>query len=358
MKVLMINTVPYVNAGMSVIILNYYKNLKDEVTFDFIVNDFIEQHFFDLIDSEKCKVFILPHRKRKIFSYIKNLRKIAKIESYDIIHIHGNSSLMAIDQFALKNATRAKILVHCHGSQSDYGIFEKLTRNYFHKNYDKAITVELEASYLFNGKEHKVLNNGIDVEKYCFDESKRRKMRQELEFENNTVLLHVGRMNTQKNHKYLIDVFNYYLKKDPNSKLILIGSGELEKEVLAQVRQLELSKSISFIGDVEDTSPWYSIADVFVFPSTFEPFGLVAVEAQANLLPCVFSDRVSEKVKVIDNVTYLPIGKENINEWVKSISVFANIRKSQFDQELDDRILQYDIAYSAKRLKEIYEQML
>jgi len=357
MKVLVINTDVFKQNGMSTIIMNYYHQLKKKISLDFTSIGEMDFFFQEQI-AKKTNVYLLPPRKKKVLSYILELRKVVKENNYDIIHIHGNSSLMAIEQFAIKNMGNFKVIVHCHGSQSNYGFIEKFTRKYFCKHYDKAITVELEKSYLFNEGEYEVLNNGIVMEKYYFDERKRNKLRSDFGLDDCTVLLHVGRMNNQKNHMYLLKMFKDYLNMDCDAKLILIGSGMHENKIINKISDLEITDSVILLGDVEEVFNWYSVADVFVFPSLYEPFGLVAIEAQVNSLPCVFSNKVSQKIQVTDFVAYLPIEEKDIGQWVKLISEFKLLRKDQLRFELNNLMLQFDITHSANKLLSIYEKLM
>jgi len=339
---------------MSAIILDYYKQLKNNFQFDFVINEFIESHFLNQLD-EKTHIYKLSNRKRRLFEYIVKLRNIIKENKYDIIHIHGNSSLMAIELFACSHS-KSKMIVHCHGTQSDYGFLEKLTRNYFFRHYHQAITVELEKSYLFAEKEHTVLLNGIDVNKYKFSLENRLQIRQSLKIENNTVLLHVGRMNRSKNHLFLLNVFSDYLSMDPTALLILIGDGPLKNEVVDEIRKLDIENQVKLIGLVENTSDWYSAADIFLLPSNFESFGLVAVEAQVNGLPCIFSENVSKKVKISERVTYLETN--NTFKWIETILDYSKKKRPQFFNQVAEDYLKYDISASANKLKEIYLRLI
>ena len=353
MKVLVINTVPFLNNGMSAIILNYYRQLKKDFKFYFVVNHFIEDYFFNYL-QEGAEVSILPNRKKTPIKYMIALRKIIRYNDFEIIHIHGNSSLMAMELLALSKVTKAKVIVHCHGSESKYEKIEKFTRNYFYKNYDKALTVELDKSFLFEGKEHEVIPNGIDVRKFQFSEQSRFTIRNTLHLRQETVLIHVGRMNYQKNHFFLLKVFGEYLKLDASAKLILVGDGKFRDEIEATLQEMNILDSVVFTGNVTNVFEYYSAADVFLLPSTFEPFGLVAIEAQANGLPCIFSEKVSSCVKVSESIQYLGINEEDILNWVSEILKYSFMRKEGKHNNPTKNIAQYDIINSSYRLKQIY----
>jgi len=342
---------------MSQIILEYYETLKNKVSFDIVTHSLFEEQYKNRV-SENSKIFILPSRKKKTLKYISRLRTIIKQESYDIIHIHGNSALMSIELKAIRKFTNAKIIVHCHGSQSNYGKLERLLRSYFYKNYDKAITVELDESYLFKGKPHEKILNGINLKNYEFQEINKDIIANEFDIKNHTVLLHVGRFNEGKNHKFLIKVFQEYLLIERTAKLFLVGDGPLKNDLIAEVKKLGLSKAIVFVGEYSQVEKWYSASDVFLFPSLHEAFGLVAIEAQANGLPCVFSTSVPRQVKVNENVEFCGISDEDVKEWLTQIHKFSKLRKNKLTSKINPEINKYDIKSSSNRLLNIYHELI
>ena len=113
---------------------------------------------------------------------------------------------------------------------------------------------DLAAEYTFGEKcfrngSVKKLNNGIDLSVYKFDEKARKAIRNEYEITEDTeVLGHIGRFNQQKNHIFLIDIFNNYHKMKPNSKLLLVGNGELIEKVHKYVKNLGLDEYVIFAG--------------------------------------------------------------------------------------------------------------
>lgn len=80
-----------------------------------------------------------------------------------------------------------------------------------------------------------IISNAIDVEKYCFDDVKRKKLRRDLKWEENYIIGNIGRLHFQKNQMFILDIFEKLIKKEPKVRLILIGDGEdrtkLEKEI-------------------------------------------------------------------------------------------------------------------------------
>ena len=202
----------------------------------------------------------------------------------------------------------------------------------FSKRYatDYFACSELAGRYLFGNKafdrgEVKIIHNAIDVDKFKFDEAARKKLRQEFGIKDSTVVIgHVGRFVQQKNHTFLVDVFKEYHKKNPDSKLLLVGSGPLEDEIKKKVERLDLEDSVLFLGQRDDINKLYSVMDVFCLPSLYEGLPVVGIEAQATGLPTIFSNRISKEVIVSSYAKIVSIQDtgfciEKINKTTRSI---------------------------------------
>jgi len=106
-----------------------------------------------------------------------------------------------------------------------------------------------------------------------FSQDDRKKIRDELEISDETIVLgHVGRFYDQKNHSFIIDVFEQYEKVNSNTVLLLVGDGELIKEVKAKVFSRGLSDKVKFLGLRNDVHRILQGFDVFLLPSKFEGF--------------------------------------------------------------------------------------
>ena len=92
-----------------------------------------------------------------------------------------------------------------------------------------------------------ILNNAIDLSKFKYNEEVRKNKRKELEIDDDTFVIgHIGRFVQQKNHTFLIDVFNEVQKKKANAKLILVGQGPLKDEIENKVKNLNLENKVVF----------------------------------------------------------------------------------------------------------------
>lgn len=148
---------------------------------------------------------------------------------------------------------------------------------------------------------------GIDTERFAFSRERREVCRKKLALEGNFVLGHVGVINKQKNHRFLLDVFREIAGRNSCARLLLVGDGILEKEIRQQVKQYGLEQKVIFTGRTDRVSEYLCAMDVFVLPSVYEGMPATVVEAQASGLPCVVSDQVTPEVKLTENVSFLPL---------------------------------------------------
>lgn len=95
------------------------------------------------------------------------------------------------------------------------------------------------------------------------------------------VILYVGRLVEVKNVSLLLKAFHDVIGKSSEVRLFIVGDGELQAELKRQVRIDALIHSIQFVGKQEglDLLAYYNIAQIFVLPSIYEPFGTVINEA-------------------------------------------------------------------------------
>jgi len=130
-----------------------------------------------------------------------------------------------------------------------------------------------------------VIPPGINLEKF-YPSKKDINLLKELNIPNNCkIILTVCRLSFEKNIETLIKAFKKISKE--NLFLIIVGKGDQKRYLEKLVKKLNLSKKVIFTGERKDIERFYSIADLFVLPSTYEGFGLVYLEAMASGVPCI-----------------------------------------------------------------------
>lgn len=353
LKILVINTIHFDLNGMSSVIMNYYKNMSNKrVKFDFIVNKYIDNSYYEDITKRGDHIYIL-NRNHNPVHYIRFIRSLDYMNKYDIVHIHGNSATMELELFALKNSSSCKI-VHSHGVNTQHPMIHKLLYPSFSKSYNIAFAASKSSGeWLFKDKKYEIINNGIDTDKFKYNSNLRKKMRDRYNLNGYFALLHVGSFTEQKNHNFLIELFYLYQKKHVHSKLILIGEGKLKKEILRKAKKLGILSKVLFIGNYNKVIDFYSCSDCLLFPSKFEPFGIVPLEAQCAGLPCIVSNVLPRGINVTGNVKFLQL---NINDWLTALEKLSPFseqkRKGNYCEDVKDN--GYDIHDNAAYLNDFF----
>ena len=166
------------------------------------------------------------------------------------------------------------------------------------------------------------------------------------------VVGHVGRFSDQKNHSYLLNVFQEIAKANSCSKLLLVGDGELRSSIEETVDKLCLRDKVILTGVRSDVNELMMAMDVMVFPSKYEGLPVTLVEAQCTGLPCVISDRVPSDSILIDELIQVRSLEDDISDWADTaINCNCDDRLSCADKV---KAAGFDIEESAKWLEEFY----
>ena len=354
MKVLVVCTVPFEINGIVNVIMNYYTNMKSKgVEFDFAVHTSVDERLCKKIRDNGDKIFILPNRKKNVYSYIRQLQRILKDGKYDIMHVHGNSALMEIELFAARK-NEVKKIVHANNTQCTYKILNRLLYDRFMKSYDHALACSQAAGkWLYKDRDFMVFNDSIDARNYGFSTEKRRSMRKKLNISDKALAIgHAGQFSAVKNQEYLLSVLEDLVKRKEEAVLLLVGDGEQRHYIEQKAKELNIYERVIFTGITDKVQDYMQAMDVFAMPSIHEGLPLVGVEAQAAGLPCVFSDVITREMKMTEPVEFLPINIE-ASVWAEHI---LKLSKSP-DREKGVKCIQevgYDIKENASKLLEFY----
>lgn len=351
--------------GVQNVLKNYYANMNQkDYIFDFVVMGTEVGELEEWFRSRGSHVYHVTPRSDSLRKNTKELKKIIKRGSYDVVHCHQDyKSLIAII-IAKLHGVRTRI-VHCHQAFPKESAPKRMIRilsiwliKYFANVFigcgEDAAKWLYGERMLKNGKVI-ILNNAIDLEKYAFSEEKRKQIQLKLGLENKLVLGNVARITEVKNHKLLVDVFAKFHRHNEQSVLLLAGDGELMDEIKGYCSSLGLSESVIFLGVRSDVHELLSVIDVFILTSRSEGVALVTIEVQANGLPAVLSPFVTRKAGLQKNILFVPENDyENTEAWCSVIEKVLDIGRLN-----DVTVLTragYDIRQEAKKLEKIYEK--
>lgn len=362
-KILIVNTVRFRLNGITSVILNYYRNMdKSDMQIDFVVINEISSEYRQELESNGAKIFYLP-RKKNPLKYQVELFKIIKQNKYDIIHIHGNSSMMLLETLPAKLGGIPVRIVHSHNTTCTHMLLHKILNPLFKCTYTHAFACGEEAGkWLFGNSNFTIIKNGIDLKKYSYNEEIRNIYRKKICATNRIVIGHVGNFIEQKNHSFLIDVFNDLVSKNPNYLLLLISDGALMEQIKEKVRNLNLDNNVIFLGKTTEVQNYLQAMDIFILPSLYEGLPVVLIEAQANGLPCLVSDKVSKESNLTDSLKFIPIDNksiwvENLIEVSSKLDIYNRFKKCE-EYQMKISKNGYDISNNANSIKKMYFQFM
>jgi len=347
--------------GVEAVIMNYYRHIdKNKIQFDFVVHKGAVKSFVDEAKSMGAKVYEVTPYTENIFKFTCEIYRIIKKERYQIVHSNMNS-LSAFPLFAAYIAGVEVRILHNHTTDNKAeGLrtwVKRLLRPFakiFANQYWACSNLAAEWMYgkkaIANNKVT-IINNAIDLEQFKFNEQVRIRLRKELGLENCFVVGHVGRFMQQKNHCFLIDVFNKLVQQKQDARLLLIGDGPLKNEIEERVKKLELTEKVVFLGVRTDVASLYNVMDVFVLPSLYEGLGMVVVEAQVNGLPVLVSEAVPNEAKVNCNINFCNLNKPPAY-WRNSIIQISKKERFKSSMIVDNN--NFDIRYESRNIEKIY----
>jgi len=329
-KILIITTTPLTSDGITKVEFDVIKYLKEDAEL-FLANSFgFDNAYGDILSKEGVKTYLLP-KKKDLFAYYSEIKKIIIDEQIDVVYIHGNSSMMIKEVVPAKKVGAKHVITHCHNTHSDFPLFHHLVKPIFSRlKFDKVGCSELAGVWAYGSNNFEVIKNGIDANKFKFRQEKREKARKELGVDENFVIGHVGRYSKRKNQLFLIDIFVEYMKKIPDARLLLIGEGEEEENLHQKVENLGISDSVIFIKPSNHVEDYMCAMDTMIMPSLYEGLCLVALEAQANGLNLIVSSDFAEETFVTDLIHSVSL-KSDIEDWILYIGPSKN-REKYYDK--------------------------
>ena len=346
--------------GLETMIMNYYRNIdRKKIQFDFLVHRGYRASYDDEIESYGGKIYRLSRLIPWSKNYIRMLDAFFQEHpEYKIVHVHQDCLSGVILKVAEKNGVPIRI-AHSHNSSQNKNL--KYLIKLWYKRWIPKYATQLLAcgkeagDWMFEGQPYQVLNNAIDAKKYKYDLKIREKMRQQLQISGDTkVIGHVGRFSEPKNHSFLIDIFQCIHEENKNTKLLLVGDGELYNQIQEKVKKYGLEEAVIFTGVRADVTDLMQAMDVFLFPSLYEGLPLTLIEAQAAGLPCIISDKVPIECAITNLVQQVSLNSDK-KKWASVVLETTCERKEMY---LEICEAGFDIRKNVCKLQEMYIRLL
>ncbi|QOQ78665.1 glycosyltransferase [Aerococcus urinaeequi] len=290
--------------------------------------------FYQELKARGCEFHFVTERSKNPRKNKNEIREILLSSNYDIVHCNLNSLSYITPALEAINCGIPTI-VHSRNAGIRNSIKSRILHKInFHRiakdNITKLAVSRVAGEWMFGKNQNfTVINNGVDINKFKFDKDARAAIRDELSIEPDEYLVaHTGALRDQKNHKFILDIFEQFHNIRKKSKLLLVGSGELEGEITTKIKKLNLEKSVIMLGNRSDIPNILSGSDAYLFPSLYEGFPNSVIEAETSGLPTLMSDTITDEVIVNKNARQLSLSNTAKN-WAETLVKLVDSTKER-----------------------------
>ncbi len=341
---------------------------REKVNFDYLVYRDEEEFWEEQVRAFGGKKLVADNTRAgsqasRFFLKFFRALGVLKKEKARVVHINAPAPYDCLVGAAARLAGARAVILHAHNSRLKksgvrYRLFQDLCRLCFPLcgNYYFACS-DLAGEFFFGKRLRdrvRYVKNGIDTEKFRFDEAVRLEMRERYQVGDSLVLGSIGRFCEQKNQRFLLEIFAELLKIRSDVWFVLIGQGELEGELMRLADTQGLQARLLHIASTDRVPDYLCMMDGFLLPSLYEGLPVVGVEAQAAGLACIFSDSVTREASLTDRAYFLSLG-HSADEWARFAAAAAEIDKENRSVYADRvREAGYEIKDTAKWLQEFY----
>ena len=352
----------------------FLKNFKDENYENVLI---VSQDYENKLDKFRNIVndiyVINMTREIKLKQDIKTtlqVRKLLKKIKPDILYLHS-SKAGAYGRIAMLFNRKVKILYNAHGwyFNADMStkkkkiiiLIEKILAlrankiiNISKSEYDSALKYKIAPE-----RKMCVIENGIDFTKFEGCDKYREETRKKYNIGDNEIVIGVvGRLSEQKDPMTTIKAFNEVYKENRNVRLMYVGSGELEDEVMKYAKENNLQHLVTITGWVDNTERYIPAFDIAILPSKWEGFGLAIIEYMACDKPIVASNVGGISNIIKDEKCGLLCNKNDYKNLSKKVlTLIGNNEKSkEFVKSNNKNKNKYDIKELIKKHQKLFEE--
>ncbi len=318
--------------GAETMLMNLYRKIdRQKYKFDFLVyvTDDKKADYEDEILQNGDQIIKLDrNRVKNPILFYHDLNHVMKNSGYTCVHAHTlfNSGIVMYASYHNHIPVR---ITHSHSSGNmkrdtlinrTYFKFAKYLITKYSTNY---IACDLKSGeYLFGeGFRGPILHNGIDLNRFCYEENVEENKYQYLRDENILKLAVIGSFYEVKNHIFLLPIAEKLKEKGIKFKLYFAGRGPLQKMLEEKVKELHLENEIIFLGIVDQVEKFLKNIDLILMPSLYEGVPVSLIEAQAAGVPAIISENISRDVDMeLGLLNFVTIDSDK--QWLEEIVRF------------------------------------
>lgn len=323
-------------------------------------------HKYTRTIKEANKVYYVSAINKNPLKYFVDIVKFYKYHNYDIIHVNECTAKLFVYCWPCIFVKKTKLIVHSHSGNGKKSLSHMILKKWQNSVADEFWSCSKEATQWMFGKKGskkklvKMINNGINVKKYLYSPSIRSIYRNKLDIGTKTTVIgSIARFETQKNHAFIINIFNNYLKTHPNSLLILVGNGSLKENIINKTIELGIKKNVLYLGNRDDIPELLQTFDVLLMPSFYEGLPFVGLESQAAGVPIVASDTVDKGLKITNLIHFLSLNA-NMSEWLNAIDNAITHNNRNEDQDYIKKSFlnaHYDLNETIRYIEKSYNEL-
>ena len=305
----------------------------------------------------------------------KAVALVAEGEDFDLIHAHD--WLVAYAGRGLKHAFRKPLVATVHATEwgRNNGLHNELQRYISSVEWwltfeawrviccSRYMFGELQRIFQLPANKLRIIPNGVYPEPFRRQAGDARAIRRQYAADDEQIVFYVGRLVYEKGLDLLLAAAPKILAGREKVKFIVAGKGPYAEHLHARARQMGLYHKFYFTGYIDDLTrnALFSTADVAVFPSLYEPFGIVALEAMAAGTPVVVADTggLGEVVRHGQNgLKALPYNPESLAENILWVLTHPEQAAAMREQAWRDVETEYNWGKIADRTIELYQEVL
>lgn len=361
---------PITYGGQESVVYNMLStfNLKNDFNIDLYTPYYADNaDLIRLVNTNNGKIYtsnVQFKTNDNRFLLSKYVRAFLKVHNqYDVVHIHtGSLSTMLLYAMCAKKSNIKKVVAHIHIASSNQNLFSIIRKNIICIELLKYVDCFLGCSELAIktrytnaiSKKAILIYNGIDIEKYRFNENIRKEYRSNYNVSDKFVIGSLGRLSCQKNIFFMIDIINILCHIDDDAMLFIVGTGELENELKNKVKELNLNDKVIFAGNQKEAYKFYNIFDCFILPSLYEGMPVTAIEAQISGLYTLISKNVTNECIISPNSRI--IDGFDANNWTNQIMLIKNkIQNNIYRINSNIDFKKFDKNLTYKKIADIYK---
>lgn len=213
----------------------------------------------------------------------------------------------------------------------------------------------LAMDFLFGNKwkndiHSKVIHNGIEFAAYrsAFNSDLKK---EELGLKKKYNICTVGRISSQKNPLFIVEVMKELFVKRDDCDFVWVGTGDMEEQIKKKIDEYKIHDRMHMLGSRSDVADILRSADLFFLPSYFEGLAIVLIEAQAAGLPCVTTTTTPPESNC-GSVLYFSL-EEPASVWAQKLS---DILDGAIELKVDsEKLYEYSVEYMVKEMEGLFE---